>query len=74
VIEAKTSVGGRLNAIEEQKTVNEDLKLNLETHRSEEQDLDYTSAISRFEAQMTALQAAQQAFVKVKGLSLFNYL
>ncbi|WP_275096776.1 flagellar hook-associated protein FlgL [Sedimenticola hydrogenitrophicus] len=74
VIETKASVGGRLNAIEEQKTVNEDLKLNLETQRSDEQDLDYTSAIARFEAQMTALQAAQQAFVKVKGLSLFNYL
>ena len=74
VIDAKTSVGGRLNAIEEQKTVNEDLKLILETHRSEEQDLDYTSAISRFENQMTALQAAQQAYVKVKGLSLFQYL
>lgn len=74
VIDAKTSVGGRLNAIEEQQTVNEDLKLNLESHRSEEQDLDYTSAIARFEAQMTALQAAQQAFVKVKGLSLFNFL
>lgn len=74
IIDVRTTVGARLNAIEEQQTVNEDLKLNLETHRSEEQDLDYTSAISRFESQMTALQAAQQAFVKVKGLSLFNYL
>ena len=74
IIETRATVGGRLNAIEEQQTVNEDLKLNLEIHRSEEQDLDYTEAISRFESQMTALQAAQQAYVKVKGLSLFNYL
>ena len=74
VIEVRTTVGGRLNSIEEQQTVNEDLKLNLEIHRSEERDLDYTEAISRFESQMTALQAAQQAYVKVKGLSLFNYL
>lgn len=74
IIEVRATVGARLNAIEEQQTVNEDLKLNLEIHRSEEQDLDYTEAISRFESQMTALQAAQQAYVKVKGLSLFNYL
>ena len=74
IIEGRTTVGARLNGIEEQQTVNADLKLNLEIHRSEEQDLDYTEAISRFESQMTALQAAQQAYVKVKGLSLFNYL
>ncbi len=74
IIEVRTTVGGRLNAIEEQQTVNEDLKLILETHRSEEQDLDYAETIARFESQMTALQAAQQAYVKVKGLSLFNYL
>lgn len=74
IIEVRTTVGGRLNAVEEQQAVNEDLKLILETHRSEEQDLDYAEAIARFESQMVALQAAQQAYVKVKGLSLFNYL
>jgi len=74
IIEIRSSVGARLNAVEEQESVNEDLKLNLEMHRSDEQDLDYTETISRFETQMMALQAAQQAYVKVKGLSLFNYL
>lgn len=69
-----TSVGARLNAIDEQNEVNRDIELVLETHLSEEQDLDYTEAISRFERQMVALQAAQQAYVKVQGLSLFNYL
>lgn len=74
VIEVRTTVGGRLNAVEEQKSVNDDLKLILEKHRSEERDLDYAEAITRLESQMNALQAAQQAYVKVKGLSLFNYL
>ncbi|WP_428603361.1 flagellar hook-associated protein FlgL [Sedimenticola sp.] len=74
LIEVRTSVGGRLNAIEEQTSVNEDLLLALEKHRSEERDLDYAEAITRFESQMVALQASQQAYVKVKGLSLFNYL
>ena len=74
VLTVQASVGGRLNAIDEQTEVHKDVELVLETHRSEEQDLDYTEAIARFERQMVALQAAQQAYVKVQGLSLFNYL
>ena len=74
VLTVRTSVGARLNAIDEQAEINADLQLSLEKHRSEEQDLDYAEAIARFERQMTALQAAQKSYVKVKGLSLFNYL
>ncbi len=74
VINTRTSVGGRLNSIDEQHEVNADLELSLESHKSVEEDLDYAEAIARFERQMTALQAAQQSYVKIKGLSLFNYL
>lgn len=74
VINTRTSVGGRLNSIDEQHEVNADLELSLESHKSEEEDLDFAEAIARFERQMTALQAAQQSYVKIKGLSLFNYL
>jgi len=74
IIETRTTVGARLNAVGEQKEVNEDLKLVLESHRSEEEDLDYAEAITRFERQMTALEAAQKAYVKVQQLSLFNFL
>ncbi len=74
LIEIRTTVGGRLNAIEEQDSVNEDLLLSLKKHRSEEQDLDFAEAITRFEGQRVALEAAQQAYVKVKNLSLFNFL
>ena len=38
------------------------------------EDLDYAEAISRFNQQLTALQASQQAFLRVQDLSLFNYL
>jgi len=74
VINTRTSVGGRLNSIDEQHEVNADLELSLESHKSEEEDLDFAEAIARFELQMTALQAAQQSYVKIKGLSLFNFL
>jgi flagellar hook-associated protein 3 FlgL len=42
--------------------------------RSSLEDLDYAEAISRFNQQLTALQASQQAFIKVQDLSLFNFL
>ena len=38
------------------------------------QDIDYAEAISRFMTQQMQLQAAQQSFSKVSGMSLFNYL
>lgn len=68
------TVGARLNAVEEQNNVNADIQLVLESHLSDVEDLDYAEAISRFNQQTIALQAAQQAYVKVQGLSLFNYL
>jgi len=74
VISTRTSVGGRLNSIDEQQQVNADLELSLQNHKSAEEDLDFAEAIARFERQMTALQAAQQSYVKIKGLSLFNFL
>ncbi len=74
VSDIHSSVGARLNAIDEQNEVNADIQLALETHLSDVEDLDYTEAISRFNQQTIALQAAQQAYVKVQGLSLFNYI
>lgn len=38
------------------------------------QDLDYAEAISRFSKQQAILEAAQQSYVKVTGLSLFDLL
>ncbi len=74
VSDIHSTVGARMNAIDEQFEVNADIKLTLETHLSDVEDLDYTEAISRLNQQTVALQAAQQAYVKVQGLSLFNYI
>jgi flagellar hook-associated protein 3 FlgL len=38
------------------------------------QDLDMTKAISLFSQQQLSLQAAQQSFKAMSGLSLFNYI
>jgi flagellar hook-associated protein 3 FlgL len=38
------------------------------------QDVNYAQAITQLSQQQTALTAAQQSFVKIANLSLFNYL
>ena len=71
---ARASIGARLNNIESVENVNLDHKLQLETMLSDTQDLDFAEAISRFNLQMVSLEAAQQAFVQVSRLSLFDYI
>lgn len=74
ISDTRASVGARLNALDEQADVHDKFIIDTEANLSEIQDLDYAEAISRFSLQQLALQAAQQAYVKVQGLSLFNYL
>lgn len=74
VSDTRASVGARLNALDEQADVHDKFIIDTEANLSEIQDLDYAEAISRFNIQQLALQAAQQAYVKVQGLTLFNYL
>ncbi len=74
VIDAQAKVGTRLNIIDQQRDINEGLSVNTKKTLSVIQDLDYAEAISRLSRQMAGLQAAQQSFTRVQGLSLFNYL
>ena len=74
VSDTRASIGARMNTIEGQRNANASFTLLLQENRSNLQDLDYAGAVSRFEQQLLALQASQQTFVQLKGLSLFNYL
>ncbi|RKZ98916.1 MAG: flagellar hook-associated protein 3 [Gammaproteobacteria bacterium] len=74
VIDSQSAIGARINAIESQENVNEDYLVQLATTLSNTQDLDYTEAISRLEQQQIGLQASQQTFTKIQGLSLFNFI
>ena len=70
----RATAGARLNALESQQGINEALLLQLEGTRSGIEDLDYAEAASRLSQESITLQAAQQAFVKVQNLNLFNFL
>jgi flagellar hook-associated protein 3 FlgL len=70
----RTSVGQRLSAIDTQNDLNAERLVDLKATLSDVRDLDYAEAISRFKLQETVLQAAQQTYVQVSRLSLFDFL
>ncbi len=74
ITDKEASIGARINAIDSQENVNADYLIQLASTLSDTQDLDYNEAISRLEQQQLGLQASQQAFMEIQGLSLFNYL
>jgi len=63
-----------MNEIDSLSNLNQDMTLQYQQTLSNLQDLDYAKAISDLTRNQTALQAAQQSFVKISQLSLFNYL
>jgi flagellar hook-associated protein 3 FlgL len=74
VLRVQSSVGARLNAIDVQTSANSNAVLQMQTTKSNIDSLDIAKAISNLNLQMTSLQAAQQSYVKIQGLSLFNFL
>jgi len=74
LLNVRGNIGARMNAIDDQKTANEAFELAIADVKSTLEDVDYAEAISRFNQQLAALQASQQAFIRVQDLNLFNYL
>ncbi len=74
VLNIRTFIGTRQNSIDTANTENEGAKIELQTTRSQIQDLDFAEAITQLQLQQTTLQAIQGAFAQVRGLSLFNFL
>ncbi len=73
-IEVRGSIGGRINTLEAQESVNSEYIIYTNEAQSAIRDLDYAEAISQFTLQETALNAAYGSFAKIQGLSLFNYI
>lgn len=67
-------IGARLNVIESTLTDNEDVTLVNQSVQAELRELDYAEALSRLSFQSIILEASQQSYVKIAGLSLFNKL
>ena len=74
VLTIRASTGARLQELESLDSAGSDRDLQYSDTLSKLQDLDYTKAISQLALQKTTLDAAQQSFLKLMNLSLFNYM
>lgn len=74
VLTVQATMGLRLNELDALQIVGDDMGLQFKQTLSKLQDTDYNKAASDLARQTMGLQAAQQTFVKVAGLSLFDYL
>ena len=70
----RASTGARMRELDSVKNTGDDRALQYSQTLSALQDLDYAKASSELVQQQLNLEAAQKSFVKVAGLSLFNYL
>ena len=67
-------IGSRLNAVDSEIDSNLALLVTSKTALSDVEDLDMVEASTRFSRQLIVLEAAQQSFVRVRDLNLFNFL
>jgi flagellar hook-associated protein 3 FlgL len=72
--DTRTKIGARMNILDQQTQISADTSLQYASTLSDLTELDVASAASKFSQQQAALDAAQQSYVKMQNLSLFNYL
>lgn len=70
----RASVGARLSEIDDLDTAGSDLKVQYTDRLGDLVNIDPVEAYSSLVQQQYTLQAAQQSFMAISGLSLFNYL
>ena len=74
ILETRAEIGARLNTIDSTRKLHDALTLEAQALLSDIQDLDFAEAASNLSFQSFLLEAAQQSFVRISGLSLFNAL
>lgn len=74
VLQGRGEIGARLNVVDSTEAFTEDVSLINTAVQSDLQDLDYAEALSRLSFESVILEAAQQSYVKIAGLSLFDQL
>lgn len=66
------AIGARMNVIETTLTHNEDVAIVNKSVQADLREVDYPEALSKLAFQSVVLEAAQQSFVKISQLNLFD--
>ena len=70
----RSRIGARLNTLDSTSALHDGTDLVNQKVLADVRDLDYTEAITRLTQENFVLQAAQQSFAKIAGMSLFDFL
>ncbi|STX47800.1 flagellar hook-associated protein 3 FlgL [Legionella hackeliae] len=70
----QAQVGARLNQLDVAEQVNGDVLQTSQETLSSLEDINLAEVAVKLELQQVYLQAAQQSFAKIQGLSLFDYI
>jgi len=74
VLRIRASAGTRAKELDTLNESGDDMSIQYKQQLSDLQDVDYAKAISELTQQQTYMEASQKAFLKVQGLSLFDYI
>ena len=74
VVQVRAQIGARINVIDSEREVNADLELLMRQDLSRVEDADLAQVVTLLNRRLVALEAAQQSFVRVQNLSLFNFI
>ncbi|SOD41564.1 flagellar hook-associated protein FlgL [Nitrosovibrio sp. Nv4] len=74
VLRVHASVGTRMKEVDTLNEGGDELNIQYKQQLSELRDVDYAKVISDLTQQQAYLEATQMAFLKVQGLSLFDYI
>lgn len=74
VLTVRASVGSRMQELDALDTIGSNRALNYSETLTDLQEVDYAAAITEYYQRSTALQAAQQSFMQIQGMNLFNFL
>ena len=70
----QSAIGSRLQQVQAVQTQNSGVTLQLQTQQAGLASVNYPQVITQYQQSLTALQAAESAFSKLQGLSLFKYI
>ncbi|WP_029921511.1 flagellar hook-associated protein FlgL [Nevskia soli] len=74
ITDVQAGVGAREQSVNDTVSQLQSRSTQLQSALSGLQDLDYAAATAKFSQTTTTLQAAEQSYVQIQGLSLFNYI
>jgi flagellar hook-associated protein 3 FlgL len=74
VLRVRAQIGSQMVEIDNLRSVGTDLNVQYDSEISRLQDVNWAEAVSRLSREQVFLEAAQQSYLRVTGLTLFNFI